>query len=444
MNRRIVNAALAVMLCAAFLLPCMSETAYAWKADSVTYANADPERYTIVVDLTNKVVTVYERTDGDQYGSIARQCLCTIGADGTETPEGTWRLNDRRRRFGYFAEFDCYAQYWVNVVGGIYFHSILYTKPVEGYFTRASYNNIGNAASHGCIRLLVEDVRWIYYNCPPGTLVVSTKSKAADKELVESLQTEVSHREYTPEDDEYELASLSAPSGVARRGSVLTDSAGNYVAPIEKGETFEILLSGHPRTKVRLSGGEIGYLDNDRILFLDNSPDSIVSVIAADTGLYAAPNNTVDPLETLEKGTQVSILGSTQYFYKVDASGESGYVLKTRVKSESLVSEEDIESQLDTDEDSDEISFSVLRVTSEYADLYERATNRYDPIARFGEDTDLTVIGTTTSFYKVSVGGYTGYILKSCCGKFRITLTEGAKYVFQANELALPTVPEDE
>ncbi len=100
MKRRFSRAATAMLLCAAFLLSMASATAYAWRADSVTYASADPERYTIVVDLVNKIVTVYEREGDDAYAGIARQSLCTIGASGTETPAGTWRLNERRRRFG--------------------------------------------------------------------------------------------------------------------------------------------------------------------------------------------------------------------------------------------------------------------------------------------------------------------------------------------------------
>ncbi len=445
MNRRLSRAATALLLCAAFLLSMVSTAAYAWRADPVTYANADPERYTIVVDLVNKIVTIYEREGANAYASIARQSLCTIGASGTGTPAGTWRLNERRRRFGYFSEFDVYAQYWVNVVGGVYFHSILYTKPQEGYFTRTSFNALGTAASHGCIRLLVEDVRWMYYNCPPGTLVVLTKNKAANPELAASLKPKISAGQYRPEPDEYEAAKLSLPRGVARRGSVLSDSKGNFIAAVEKGEYFDILLSGYPKTTVRLSTGETGLLENERILFLDNSPGTVENVISSDASVYGRPNNTTEPIATLEKGTRVNILGSTVYFHKVEASGTVGYVLKSRVQSKSISSEteEDIEALLDTDDGSDKISFSITRVKSESADLYDRASNRYDPIARFGEGTDLIILSSTENFLRVSVGGYTGYILKRDCHKVSVTQTANEKYSLQVYELEeLPDLPE--
>ncbi len=436
MNRRIVSAAIALLLCAAFLMPFAPTTAYAWSADSVTYANSDPQKYTIVVDLTNKIVTIYEREGGNAYGSIARQSLCTIGAKDTETPTGSWRLNARRRRFGYFSEFDVYAQYWVNVIGGIYFHSILYTQPVEGYFTRTSFNNLGRASSHGCIRMLVEEVRWMYYNCPPGTLVVVTNNKAANPELIESLKPKISARDYKPEPDEYEAAKLAAPKGVARRGSVLQDSRGNFVASIEKGEHFDIILSGYPKTKIRLSTGETGLLDNDRILFLDNSPETTVKVLSAKSNIYARPSNVDDPVTTLEAGTEVVILESTKYFHRIDASGTGGYVLKSKVQSKSLAHDgEDIEALLDGDEDSEEISFSITRVHSEYGNLYNSPSNRYDPIAIFGEGTDLIVLGSTENFLKVSVGEHTGYILKRDCRSVIVTQNGSEKYSLQVFEL---------
>ena len=35
-----------------------------------------------------------------------------------------------------------------------------------------SESNLGRKASHGCIRLKIDDAKWIYDNCPYGTTVV--------------------------------------------------------------------------------------------------------------------------------------------------------------------------------------------------------------------------------------------------------------------------------
>ena len=51
------------------------------------------------------------------------------------------------------------------------FHSVLY-KEKDGPVTQSSVNNLGRKASHGCIRLSVEDAKWINQNCPSNTKII--------------------------------------------------------------------------------------------------------------------------------------------------------------------------------------------------------------------------------------------------------------------------------
>ena len=424
MKRRFTTAIIAALLCAAVLFQAVP--AGAWKADNVVYANADPNLYEIEVDLVNQIVTVTNTTDG----SIALQAICTTGAESTPTPTGSWRLNTTRRRFGYFSEYDCYAQYWVNVIGGIYFHSILYTRPVEGYFTRTSYNNLGSVASHGCIRMLVEDIRWIYYNCPPGTLVTITDDKPKDEELRQSLLPKVSYRDYEPEPDLYEATDREEAQGVAKRGSVLTDSAGGFVSTVDRGEFFQILYPGPTTTRVRLDSGAVGYIDTDRILFLPNGPDDLYYAASCETTAFKDPSNISQALETIEEGEKLEILGETENFYKVALAEGSGYVLKRDVDLRSNVID-DIDSLLDSDKDADKITFTVLRVKEESAAVYVRPSNISQEVVTLGEGTDLTVLSETENFYRVRAGGYTGYILKRDCVRVRLTVKAGQGYTPQ-------------
>ncbi len=309
--------------------------------DKVNYANADPNKYRVELDLTNKVVTVFERDTKGKYSKIAKQFICTPGASSTPTPQGSFRLNDSRRRFGYFKEFGVYAQYWTNVSGGIYFHSILYTRQKEGYFTHASYNRLGNQGSHGCIRLLVEDARWIYYNCPAGTYGEILKREKNEK-LRKSLLPKVSASKYKPTGDEYEAAARSVPMAIVKQHAIFTDTKKNsYV--VRKNTPVSIVSSGSISCRVHVAGIE-GHIETKYLGFLPNGPQDQVNLKKVNTkaaGYYtvnvkttallakAAPSAKV--LGNFGSGTQLKLLGSTANYLKAEIDGKTGYIAKKDV-----------------------------------------------------------------------------------------------------------------
>ena len=52
------------------------------------------------------------------------------------------------------------------------FHSVLYNSDDESTLVKSSVRNLGRRASHVCVRLSVEDARWLWNNCPGGTNVI--------------------------------------------------------------------------------------------------------------------------------------------------------------------------------------------------------------------------------------------------------------------------------
>ena len=135
--------------------------------------NTDPERYYILLDLRNQVVTVFERDESGEYTKIVRRFLCSSGRtdvdeadpedEATPTPRGIWKIGGRER-FGKFANFSGeYARYWVQIVGSIYFHSLLYTRRSVNALQKTPFYDLGSKVSHGCVRLYVEDAKWLYY-----------------------------------------------------------------------------------------------------------------------------------------------------------------------------------------------------------------------------------------------------------------------------------------
>ena len=136
--------------------------------------------YYIVVDITNQYVTVYRNGNVSNSG-IVRQMICSTGKSGTSTPTGTFTLpsksrSSERTEWYYFSKYGTYAKYATRIKGGILFHSVLFNRKGSSTPTSSSVKALGSKASHGCIRLRVEDAKWIAQNCPAGTKVKIYKS----------------------------------------------------------------------------------------------------------------------------------------------------------------------------------------------------------------------------------------------------------------------------
>lgn len=128
--------------------------------------------YEIKVSTDKQRVYVYGLDDDSEYTVLVKEMKCSTGRNSTPTPKGTYQATTGPgARWHYFKKFDCWAQYAYYIEGDIMFHSVLYGQK-DGPVTRSSVNNLGRKASHGCVRLSVDDAKWIYQNCPSGTKVV--------------------------------------------------------------------------------------------------------------------------------------------------------------------------------------------------------------------------------------------------------------------------------
>ena len=155
-----------------------------WTAFSPVELAARAEMpYTITVDITNQIVTVYSTEDD----TVVRQMLCSTGKY-KPTPIGTFTLPEKRRRserteWYSFPVLDVWAKWATRIKDKILFHSITYDEPKNKAINKQAVERFGQPASHGCIRLLVEDAKWIAKNCLAGTKVKIYKSGKKDPEL---------------------------------------------------------------------------------------------------------------------------------------------------------------------------------------------------------------------------------------------------------------------
>ena len=122
----------------------------------------------IRVSIDDQRVYVYRLVDGE-YDYLVRTMICSTGAVGTATPTGIFTSTGRRDgRWHYFVEHKCWAQYAFVITGNILFHSVLYSAKDESTLRSSSVYNLGHRASHGCVRLPVEDAQWICMHCKAG------------------------------------------------------------------------------------------------------------------------------------------------------------------------------------------------------------------------------------------------------------------------------------
>ena len=147
-----------------------------------------PIPYAITVDVQNQVTTVYGLDEQGEYTVLVRQMVCSTGMVSTPSDVGEWVLNGRKARWCYFNHYNSYAQYWTRINAYIAFHSVIYNQVDFSAMSTKSYNLLGSRASHGCVRLLVKDAKWVYDNIGEGVTVTITEDLPADPELRSAIK----------------------------------------------------------------------------------------------------------------------------------------------------------------------------------------------------------------------------------------------------------------
>ncbi len=120
-----------------------------------------------------------------------------------------------------------------------------------------------------------------------------------------------------------------------------------------------------------------------------------------------------DVLKVLAKNQTVTLLGETGSWYKVSASGKTGYVSKAYVR---------ISSADNSTSDKDDavvpdglVSYPAARagVTTERVNLREDASTSSDVVKVLAKSTSVTVMGEMSGFYQVKAGSSFGFVSKA-------------------------------
>ncbi len=209
---------------------------------------AEESPYYIKVNRQQNVVTIYEKDDNGEYSVPVKAMTCSTGANNA-TPTGTFDLSMKYR----WHELDgkVYGQYCSRITGHILFHSVYYNDTDPGTLAYNGYNRLGTQASHGCVRLSVADSKWIYDNCPSGTVVTIYDDKEnpgpLGKPSTIQIDTSSPYRGWDPTDpDENNPWSKSAPEikgaedKTVEAGSKKPDWTENVTAVDYKGKELKV------------------------------------------------------------------------------------------------------------------------------------------------------------------------------------------------------------
>ena len=136
-------------------------------------AAVDKNTYWIKVNTQCNVITVYKKY-GSEYKPI-KAMVCSTGKKGHETPQGTFRMGTK---IGWCKLVgNVWGRYSMVIKGNYLFHSVPYKKKSINSMKYNEYNKLGTNCSHGCVRLALMDVKWIWNYCPKGTKITIYKSE---------------------------------------------------------------------------------------------------------------------------------------------------------------------------------------------------------------------------------------------------------------------------
>lgn len=389
--------------------------------------------YYIEVDVTNQIVTIYNTADQ----SIARQMLCSSGAPGHETIEGVYYLpaidrSDERSEWYSFYALGVYAKWATRIKGNYLFHSIpCYSMNVEDVVPRY-VREFGMQASHGCIRLQVEDAEFIAKNCLKGTRVNIYRSE----ELQEDLRQLLYISSYTGENGMSYQEFLGISENDLGRGSSGTEVLDLQYRLADLGYYDGEMSSAYDNATIAAVKNlqkDLGVADTGiasasllEVIYSDNAPVSSglttieegrsgpavkkLQSALQDMGLYAGELDSIMDLEVTEavKKFQSACNYSTDgvataeiqqaIYYQL---GELEETFGESIPSVELVTEEIAKAKLNS-------SANII--------IRSEPDTDSDRLGKIAQGETMTVLGVDGKWANISYNGVTGYIYKKYLG----------------------------
>ena len=151
------------------------------------YAPDDGRPWYVRVDTYNQLISVYALDENGEYTRLINQFMTSAGKRDNYTKKIFQELNDDDRyRWKFFSTFGGgYCEYVTRIYKPFLFHSVMFEQKDEDTLMEETYAELSFPDSHGCMRLMPQDAKWIYDNCIEGTYVEVIDGEA-DPELTQS------------------------------------------------------------------------------------------------------------------------------------------------------------------------------------------------------------------------------------------------------------------
>lgn len=127
--------------------------------------------YYLYMEKGSFTLTIYEKDENGEYTKV--YATYRVAHGGNKTPAGKYTLTDDRERWHDFPDGGT-VQYAVHYEGRLYIHSPLYATDDPTQLWPMYYDGekgIGKESTGGCLRMVTEAAKFIYDNCPSGTVI---------------------------------------------------------------------------------------------------------------------------------------------------------------------------------------------------------------------------------------------------------------------------------
>jgi lipoprotein-anchoring transpeptidase ErfK/SrfK len=124
---------------------------------------SDSADFRIEVDLPRQRLIVFYSDE------VLKEFICSGGTPGDDTPPGEYTTIEKIE-YSWVDRYNVGAYYWVRFYGNYLIHSVPFDE--NGEMIVEEFEKLGQPASHGCIRLRLEEAKWLYETLPLGVKVV--------------------------------------------------------------------------------------------------------------------------------------------------------------------------------------------------------------------------------------------------------------------------------